>query len=639
MASSNSQNFLGGNALEGQFQNLGLGGNQPPVQDDIAYEPPPGPPPNWKPPTISRPAGSSPGRIEQTSNLIHVEPKISSSIRSHTSGVVPLAQCAKFAVGLDLDWFHYPSIASFNICSYCYTQHIYNTQFQQLFEKTCLEAAREDQCQFGSARMKALWATAMSSGDLDPVIVFMKKRSTIPNCQLTKQLEGESWYVSQDLQGMTLCRACVEDTNIRPLFREKFTLQTTSTAYCDMSLRFIAGIFERYKDTGSWASFTRDVSARLSMGACPLREPAPAVGRLWMQTRQGHSHPSLKICAGCYMDFFVGNPDEAVFERAPESWDYVHCDIGNSFLQFTAVSAADKGDLSIFWKAARGMRSQPPCTDQGIQGGNWYALSGKPAGFSVCGSCYASLVEPTGLRRHFINTGHSSEKNLCSFNRGHGRFTDYLIHFSRSMAIGEIKYLDDYVKKYGTVLVCPKYRPTSGKNGKFWGWDNLTICENCYIDFARGTSLESRYLLRGALDAVGKMCDLYSPRMRKLYSEACATGDLDGLLAKASQRRDVWSATVPVIHRMELNLQQAAFQADMHRQESSFYNNLGNYVHNIVGNTYTVGNSYAGYGHMNEYLLAGETHHKQAQEASRMAADGPSWSTVSMLKEQWAQVE
>ncbi|CAI6090847.1 unnamed protein product [Clonostachys chloroleuca] len=638
MASSNSQNPSGGNGLDSQFQNLGLGGNQPAVQDDIDYEPPPGPPPNWKPPATSKPA-EPPRRTEQTSNPIHAEPKTSGSSRLHPSGVVPLTQCAKFAVGLDLDWFHYPSIPSFHICSYCYTQHIYNTQFQQLFKKTRLEAARDDQCQFGSARMKTIWATAASSGDLDPVFEFMKKRSAIPNCQLTKQLEGESWYVSQDLQGMTLCRACVEDTNIRPLFREKFTLQTTTAAYCDMSIRFIAGMFEKYKETGSWETFVSDVSARLSMGACPLREPAPAVGRLWMQTRQGHSRPSLKICAGCYMDFFVGNPDEAVFEKASESWDYVHCDIGKTFLQFTAVSTADKGDLSIFWKAVRGMRSQPQCNDQGIVGGNWYELSRKLPGFSVCGSCYASFVEPTGLGDHFISTGHSSQKTLCSFNRGHGRFTDYLVLFSRSIAIGNIKCLEEYVTKYGTVLVCPKYRPTSGKGGKFWGWDNLAICENCYIDFAKGTSLESRYLLKGSLDPVGKMCDLYSPRMRKLYSDACATGDLDGLLAKASQRRDVWSATVPVIHRMELNLQEAAFQADMHRQESTFYNNLGHYVHNIVGNTYTVGNSYAGYGHANEYLLTGHTHHKQAKEASRMAADESSWSTVSILKEQWAQVE
>ncbi|CAI6097311.1 unnamed protein product [Clonostachys chloroleuca] len=628
------------------------GPTQIPTYDpDTDFEPPPGPPPNWAPPAKQPPSSSEPPvllspQAEQPSQNPNLKPTdpVAQDLwkfpKPHPCGVTPLAECAAGGINLDVHWFHHPTVPSLYICSRCYAEHVYDPRFHESFEKVHMKAAESPCCSFPSRRLKEqLWPAALASGDLAPVLEYMKMRAALPPCPAAASVEGGAWYVSTDIQGSTMCPACFEDAGIEPVIREKFTLQTISNGCtCDLACTFIDRLLKETKKIEEWKNFVEGVSARISMPACPKGGKRKAQGLPWYQTNEGR--PSMQICVACYLDYFVGTPDAQVFHQVGGGDYDTHCDIGNSYLEIAANTAVWKDDQEIFWKAAKVVKSQP-CTTEGIQG-KWYTLPNNPPGFGICEACFVAVVESMGAEHFFVGKGDYpwfESKILCGFNSEHGRFGNYMARFVQSALTGDPKYIGDYAGTYGNVLTCPRDHYRRGKNRKFWGWGVSAICEECYISFAKGTALEGRFALKGDPDPKGRMCDMYSPRMRKLYMEACETGDLEGFLAIGNQRHEVWCATIAVCDRIQSDMQMAAFQANRLRSSSMFYNFLGHSVDNTIGHSYTVGNSYAGYGHANDYLLTGATMAKQAQEASNEATNLSGPARMAMLRRQWAEVE
>ncbi|CAM1505841.1 Fc.00g114780.m01.CDS01 [Cosmosporella sp. VM-42] len=111
--------------------------------------------------------------------------------------------------------------------------------------------------------------------------------------------------------------------------------------------------------------------------------------------------------------------------------------------------------------------------------------------------------------------------------------------------------------------------------------------------------------MNGQLMTDARICDMYSRRMRKLYTETCNTGNLADFLAFALRRRQVFIQTIPVCERLLMQQTFAAMQAQNLGIMCSAYKNMGGMINATQGHSYTVGNSFAGYGYANEMPLQG----------------------------------
>ncbi|KAL1839250.1 hypothetical protein VTK73DRAFT_4090 [Phialemonium thermophilum] len=136
------------------------------------------------------------------------------------------------------------------------------------------------------------------------------------------------------------------------------------------------------------------------------------------------------------------------------------------------------------------------------------------------------------------------------------------------------------------------------------------------------------------------ICSFYSPRMRALWREACASGDLDGFLTAATDRVRVWCETVPVrdtlLARQKMLQQQAMTQA------------LAGVAFQGMENVTMASSAQSGTG----MLFGGGTlgwhptmYGAEAAQANQamlggfaQALDGNVWTTMAALEERWKAV-
>jgi hypothetical protein len=127
--------------------------------------------------------------------------------------------------------------------------------------------------------------------------------------------------------------------------------------------------------------------------------------------------------------------------------------------------------------------------------------------------------------------------------------------------------------------------------------------------------------------------------MRGLYIEACRTGDLGGFLTLAEQRHTVYSQTIMQCEQILSQQRLAAMRSQYLGMQGSFYKNLGRTADISMGHSYTVGNSYVGYGHENEWVAQGYAYDRQSREVAAEVMSGGPVMRVQMLEARWKEVE
>jgi hypothetical protein len=167
--------------------------------------------------------------------------------------------------------------------------------------------------------------------------------------------------------------------------------------------------------------------------------------------------------------------------------------------------------------------------------------------------------------------------------------------------------LEDLTTKVSGVPACPGLNYDAGKNKRWWGWDHATICEECYVTFAKGLGLDKHYDFNGQRQSM-PMCDLYSPRMRNLYRQACLTENVSSFLDAAEHRRQVFIEAYLPAQRMEQQLLIAAEEAQMYGIMGTAYKSMGWSQDAVMGHNYTPGNAQLGYGQVNELALEGASY-------------------------------
>ncbi|KAM6520339.1 hypothetical protein FSOLCH5_005130 [Fusarium solani] len=560
--------------------------------------------------------------------------------QEHASGAKPLPQCSSAITSTPQHWFFHPSVPKFTICAWCYVKHIYDTRFRDSFTKMYCDDKEPRRCRFSSRRLRdTLFPEAIMSGSLDECVSFMQKRMTIRDCLEQIQTEGDSWYTTPDIPNSTLCQACFEDDVSGTSFAEHYQLQTVQGAcYCDSTVWFLKRKFSEYLKEDNWAKFAEEMSVRVTLPPCPRMNDIKANDRQWYKLKNGSS--SLQACVTCLFDYFYRSEDEDLFEQVSGGDFQTRCTMGQLNRLIPMHQALADEDRSLFWKASFEVDKYPFCHKDGIKGGTWYTLPGDTP-WGICAACYEGVIKTVGGSRWFIQDKVVSqdETYLCCFNMNHARAEGTLQAYDNAHNLGDWKLLANYAAKWINVRPCPRAKHKSGKNRPWWGWGVLAICEECYLNFAQGTALEPRYPLKGAREPENeRMCDLFSPRMRGLYTEACKTGDLEGLLAFAEQRHVIYTQTIMQCEQILVQQRLAAMKAQYLGRQGTFYKSLGWSQDAVMGHSYTVGNSYAGYGHANEWVLQGHAYDRQASEM-RAQVGGGSILQVGMLEARWKEVE
>lgn len=555
------------------------------------------------------------------------------------SGVTPLWECASDPVTYEMDWLYNSAAPSFLICGRCYVDHICDTQYRESFTKISFKDKKPRRCLFGTDRVKEkLWPEALSSRNLETFTAYMIRRVAIPECPKETIKEGESWYTNEKIPGMTICKACYEDNIDCTSFASYFKLELKEgQCFCDFSIWYFNRLLEKHTETENWAAVIEQMNIRETLPLCPKQTIVQANDRAWYTSTRGPQN--LTLCVACYYDYFHDTGDEQYFQTLPPSQTNVRCIMAYLNLLIPTKQALVKKDREVFWKALQAVDEQPFCNPEGTTDALWYTLIDEPQEFAICGGCYGGIVGSSGGRRFFKShrTLTNQDSWICCFSVNHIRGPAYLVKYSECLAKGHARPLAEFVGTYGDVPLCSGKELTADQ--KFYGWDDLPVCQECYLTCASGTVLEPRFTLKGETGSKERVCGLYSTRMRGIYAEACEKNDLNGLLAVGKHRQEVWARTVPVCKQILQQHKLAAERAMTLSMAGTMFHAAGALTDVAQGHTHTVGNSQVGYGYANSMEMEGAVLTQQSGEIAAGVNNSSLFVRAGILDREWAAVE
>lgn len=381
---------------------------------------------------------------------------------------------------------------------------------------------------------------------------YMAHRAAIPNCQGQGGLTGETgvrWFAMEnsEIDGFVACEACYQDlilaTSFADCFRLAPRLQADDvTISCDLAVPYIQRALEEYSLSKAWRGFVDAVAIRLQLPACAGLQPVEASSTIWYAPRARIS--DLAICGTCYHDSIGLLPmDDEFYQlnippaRGSEQWI---CDMAVIPMKLAWMEAVSTQNYQLWWNAAKSIMEHPPCTADGIMNGTWYTLVEDCSGFGICGRCYAGIIEAQGYVSYFTPIAcPPGTAYVCDFNPGKARCAAYFRKLAEASSTNTWSVFADYVLRVVSLPACPK--ATVVENRGFYGTEYFLVCESCYEEVVSGTSLAPR-LSYGQV-AQGS-CHVYSPRMRTLWAEACATQDLEAFTVLARHRTAMYQQTI-----------------------------------------------------------------------------------------------
>ncbi|KAH8164143.1 hypothetical protein CIB48_g4118 [Xylaria polymorpha] len=612
--------------LESTFQSLHLSSTPPiPPKTPLA----PGPSQSYFSEPASPASGPVPGH-SQSGYKAYTPPNYESS--SKTTSPTPAAQrppanrpspqqdvvsqalpravtsCIDTPATFTTDWYQHSEAADFTICSRCYADHIHGSMFGPEFQHTRPTDAKARVCRFSKARMKDhLWKTALATSSLREVVAWMRTRAAIPDCRGVEGVRGSAaaagikWVAPRDasIPHFVACEACFEDKLQTNRFASRFVAyaqpQPADDVWaCDLATPFVEKEYEEAAARDDWAGFAARVKTRISMPPCPGPLGALAQGRNWSCIRARRA--SGRVAQGLAQSTDVR----------------VRCAHAMFNVRVLIAQANQEENWSLFWNTVVRLEREKTCEVEGIVDGVWYTLPSNPGGFGVCSACYIAIMEPLGVAR------------------------SGLIEMYYTL---DPTALDECASLYAAVPLCPRDEETSGL--RWYGWRGCTICPECYLDFARQSPLAKMMELHDALLANKSICEMYSKRMRTLYTEC---GNINPpnpkpLLDYSAQRRQVYMETVPQA-RMIMSQQKMAQQKQkMLNLTSSHYTRLGHSQEMTYGSAYKYSAPGVSSGFANSNSLQGAAYRQQANNLAADLGTANVSLAVGQLEQRWRAVE
>ncbi|EED13575.1 conserved hypothetical protein [Talaromyces stipitatus ATCC 10500] len=504
---------------------------------------------------------------------------------SHNSAQRAIRQCPENGVlAYTTTWYYPAESPNFTICSRCYTDKIGHTPFASQFRSSMLPSDPNRHCLWNTKRVESLLGYGLSNNTWEPIRQYMIHRPKIQHCtgprtpiSLSSTTGRYRWYrpLNSEIEGFVCCEGCYEDLVSATSFRDRFILDSNvvnhgNQATCDMCVPFIKKCLLEHAPTQNWTTFVEWTSARLKIPSCKDIQGKPCSSTLWyMPLPPIHN---LVICGECYHDGADLTPLASSFSqiqippnRRHEVWECANS-IKVLAMMVTWNEACDKKNLQIWQNAARIVPTLPPCTKEGIRNVKWYTLSGCP-NFAICGRCFIGIAQTYGMDRFFQQTNGPTNGSVfvCDFHPEIPRSHSYYGKFDEAIALQDFSIFHNFVARVSCLPVCPKDSPY--RNRRWYCGDDATICESCYEEAIRGTSLAYTLTLQ---ERPGEcICDCYTPRMRGLWHKACAENDIQSFNAALRQRMQVYQATVPrmrqilAITKMRANTQATLFMSSI----------------------------------------------------------------------------
>ncbi|RSL62930.1 hypothetical protein CEP54_005515 [Fusarium duplospermum] len=569
-------------------------------------------------------------------------------------------------VGYSLDWYRLPDIPEFFVCTRCHADHIAATHLASQFERAEQPDGSASSCGFYVPRVKeVLWPQTLQSNDLTALRAYMKKRPEVLTCKGQAQVtgaEGFKWFqmAQNEVNGFVTCEACYEDHVVGTPFERQFSPSRPHPQEekwtCDMAILYVQKMVTQTAKQNDWQGFVAAAKKRLELPACE-GEVVEANSRTWYLPHR--KIKDMYVCEACYLDKLALTKFKGEFEpyQRPAGFDGFMaqlgerwiCDLANNkiSIQFALEGAIYQRNFDVLWNAANAILNLVPCTKHGIIRGKWWTVTGGCPDLNICEACYNAILIPTGVGHFFEQAERDQTIDIvCNFCPSGSRFGPFLLKFAEAIDKGVFSHYSDYVKKWAGVPVCPgiKHR----EKGRWWGYGEALFCPDCYLGFVADTPLANSLPVKDVYDERALVCQIWSPRMRKMWLEVCAAGPpgspeseaaLNEFRAFGTKRMQVYNATVPQIEFIQ-GMKMLKMQNAMHQGQLSLMYQGMNSMAAISGTT-------DGYLHGNSSLGYYETEHgaTAAQMMNNMhsgmadANNGGDWMQIARLQAMWMEVE
>ncbi|CAG9984887.1 unnamed protein product [Clonostachys byssicola] len=657
-----------------QMGNLGV---QTPVSqpEPPSSASPPGPPPPIQelPAPIAPPSAHAPSPATASEDRLLLPPRGPPTIALSGEPNEVIPDCTEGReVSYAMDWYRLPEAPSHLICTRCYADHIQSTALAGAFEKVNQAGGT---CCFWLPRIKdQLWEQALQSGDTQALVAFFSETKDLQPCSGRvyngpEESAAMKWYVVTEagvLDGFLACQACyvyrISGTSFESRFSpyDQSKLKDTQGIMCDACAPSVAANLRSLSVNGDWHTFVAATAHRLGLPECTLAEPrtfgSDAVSYVLRQGGGG-----LRVCETCYVDKLMVKGFAGHFERyqkpKPGLRSFLNeciqdteegfCSLARMSLNVALDAAHYQRDFSVYKTAAEATSRLPSCTANGIQSSTWWTLQGGCDGLSICEACHAGFLVPTGVAQYFERTRRSSSSPiLCSLHITAPRALDLLSHFGQMIEKGLFSHFADYARLWSGVRPCPGLKAQGG--GTWFGYHELYMCKECYLECAASQPLADTLPVRDLYEEDLRICQMWSPRMRRLWLETNAAGAVGSPESKAAedrlrelgtQRFQVYNATVLQIEVMQ-QMQAMRRRAALHKGVQSTVYAGANSFAMAAGATdgYMYGNSSLGWHGTRNGLVGAQLGMESRAELAQLSG-GDETAEISRLQAIWSQVE
>lgn len=444
-------------------------------------------------------------------------------------------------------------VPQWSMCECCFGATVRGTELEPHFTRKAMTSV----CRFSTPRARRF----IAAGDLLDLEEFIRTRSKVVPCSGSTPTASTKWY-DCGIEEFKTCEACYEDEVAESRFDRRFTESSTKAPnVCTFNQPFIKRVYE---DATSWAQWRLAVHQRLSLPNCVAEPVAPSHMTFYTLTGTGRTLDGFQICETCYLDFFAHTDHGTQFgvddlSHLPPD-EKVLCSLSVNSLRYL-TSKIDTFDA--WWHSVKTIHLD--------QSRKWahtrrqmFELPGR--NMHVCESCYLGYLSPMGYASEFDPATRTDiECDLCFVSPKQEKYLSKLIESACSPR--RFDMFLDAVRIYEHI---PPFELCPGRKLKkdFYGYEycGVFMCLECHEAFARPTfsslNLPAHRAARVTRNDQGDeylICELYSPRVRKMWSLVVA-GKMrwDDLQAAIWRRRETYFRTVFVAEYLKYYMQKQA---------------------------------------------------------------------------------
>ena len=443
-----------------------------------------------------------------------------------------LPDCPKGSYVSWRSWFQMPNLPDFDVCSKCYYTHIHRSRFRSRFSPAVDRP--EDvavSCDFYTPRILRLWEATLRARNFDRFLYYAEARARISNCDKLDPHTGGRWWVETgDMPNFRVCEACYNDFVLASPFTSRFAplAAPQGELYCSLGIpglqkRFLRLIESRSPAHGNtWQDFVRSASYRIA-GVPKCAGAAYVYGpRDWWTCKK--VIPGFAICEACYLDEVEPSPwhDKFMPTTNKQSWpDRWRCDFAILPVKLSwqlALNDVARG-FDGFWECAEAASSMAPCWGQVTKGGEWFRASNIGI-FTICSTCYHTLVRPYGFGSCFYREQYSEGSGVssCDMSPKSSGYSALLAKLAEALGCKDFSRFEAYANARSNPSVIPQCPGSAAVTGRKWyGTDSLLTCERCYTDLIMPSLLAPQPTI--ITTALAVRCDMSFPHMRAAWAQ------------------------------------------------------------------------------------------------------------------------